>query len=133
MWGVATTLGCAAIEPGGAGLLLNEFGGKGILLGGAAGVPPAHFVVIGAGVLGRSAAKAALGMGAQVTLLDVSVAHLRQAMAQLGGGVTTMLSTQPNIEKALSFADIVVGCAAVRGGRAPLRDGATRASTDSQA
>jgi alanine dehydrogenase len=104
----------------GAGLLLNEFGGKGILLGGAPGVPPANFVVLGAGVLGRAAARAALGMGAQVTLLDVSVDRLREAMAALPAGTTTMLSTQPNIEKALGFADIVVGAAAVHGQRAPI-------------
>jgi len=104
----------------GAGLLLNEFGGRGILLGGAPGVPPANFVVLGAGVLGRSAARAALGMGAQVTLLDVSVEHLRHAMAALPAGTTTMLSTLPNIEKALGFADIVVGAVAVHGQRAPI-------------
>ncbi len=104
----------------GAGFLLNEFGGKGILLGGAPGVPPANFVVIGAGVLGRAAARAALGMGAQVTLLDVSVEHLREAMTHLPSGTTTMLSTLPNIEKALGFADIVVGAAAVHGQRAPI-------------
>jgi alanine dehydrogenase len=104
----------------GAGLLLSEFGGNGILMGGAPGVPPANFVVLGAGVLGRASAQAAKGMGAQVTLLDRSVDHLRQAMRELGPGSTTMLCTQPNIEKALSFADIVVGAVALRGERAPL-------------
>ena len=80
----------------GAGLLLNEFGGKGILLGGAPGVPPANFVVLGAGVLGRAAARAALGMGAQVTLLDVSVAHLREALrAPAGARSPPMLATPP--------------------------------------
>jgi len=104
----------------GAGLLLNEFGGNGILLGGAPGVPPANFVILGAGVLGRSAARAALGMGAQVTLLDLSVEHLREAMGALPSGTTTMLSTLPNIEKALGFADIVLGAVAVHGQRAPI-------------
>ena len=104
----------------GSGLLLNEFGGKGILLGGVPGVPPANFVVLGAGVLGRSAARAALGLGAQVTLLDVSVAHLRKAAGHLPSPVTTMLATLPNIEKALSFADLVLGAVAVRGERAPI-------------
>jgi alanine dehydrogenase len=104
----------------GAGLLLNEFGGKGILLSGAPGVPPAHLVVLGAGVLGRSAARAALGLGAQVTLLDRSVQHLREAVREVGGPATTMLATRPNIEKALGFADLVLGAVAVRGERAPL-------------
>jgi alanine dehydrogenase len=104
----------------GSGLLLNEFGGKGILLGGVPGVPPASFVVLGAGVLGRSAARAALGLGAQVTLLDVSVARLREAAKEMPAPVTTMIATPPNIEKALSFADLVLGAVAVRGLRAPV-------------
>ena len=104
----------------GSALLLNEFGGKGILLSGVPGVPPASFVVLGAGVLGRAAARAALGLGAQVTLLDVSVAHLREAASHLPSTVTTMLATPPNIEKALSFADLVLGAVAVREQRAPV-------------
>ncbi|HEX9185788.1 MAG TPA: alanine dehydrogenase [Vicinamibacteria bacterium] len=104
----------------GSGLLLNEFGGKGILLGGVPGVPAANFVVLGAGVLGRAAARAALGLGAQVTLLDVSVAHLREAASHLPSPVTTMLATPPNVEKALSFADLVLGAVAVREQRAPV-------------
>ncbi len=104
----------------GSTLLLNAFGGKGILLGGVPGVPPGHLVIFGAGVLGRSAARAALGLGAQVTLLDRSVAHLRDALRNVPGPVTTMLSTPPNIEKALSFADLVLGAVAVRDQRAPV-------------
>jgi alanine dehydrogenase len=104
----------------GAGLLLNEFGGKGILLGGAPGVPPAQFVVLGAGVLGRTAARAARGAGAQVTLLDRDIESLRRAALEAGGPVTTMLATRPNLEKALSFGDLVLGAVAVHGERAPL-------------
>lgn len=104
----------------GSGLLLNEFGGKGILLSGAPGVPPANLVILGAGVLGRSAAQAALGLGAQVILLDRSVDHLRYACQHLGQAVPTMLATGPNIEKALSFADLVLAAAAVHGERAPI-------------
>jgi alanine dehydrogenase len=104
----------------GAGLLLNEFGGKGILFGGAPGVPPAHFVVLGAGVLGRSAARAAGGAGGQVTVLDRSVDKLREAALDLRSHATTMLATRPNIEKALGFADLVLGAVAVHGERAPL-------------
>jgi alanine dehydrogenase len=104
----------------GAGLLLNELGGKGTLLGGVPGVPPAHLVILGAGVLGRAAARAGLGGGADVTLLDVDVSHLRGALVELGRPVTTMLATRPNLEKALSFADLVLGAVAVHGERAPL-------------
>lgn len=104
----------------GSGLLLNEFGGKGILFSGVPGVPPANFVVIGAGALGRAAAQAALGMGASVVLLDRSVAHLREAAAVVGTHVPTMLASPANIEKAIAFADLVLLAAAVRGERAPL-------------
>jgi alanine dehydrogenase len=104
----------------GAGLLLNEFGGKGILLGGAPGVPPANFVVLGAGVLGRAAARAAIGAGAQVTVLDISVQRLREASRELRSHASTMLATRPNIEKAISFADLVLGAVAVHGQRAPV-------------
>ncbi len=104
----------------GSGLLLNEFGGKGILLAGAPGVPPASFVILGAGVLGRSAARAAIGVGAHVVLLDRSVEHLRYATGHVGQSVHTMLATKPNIEKALTFADLVLGAVAVQGERAPI-------------
>ena len=104
----------------GAGLLLNEFGGKGILLGGAPGVPPANLVILGAGVLGRAAARAAVGAGAHVTLLDRSIDHLRTAVHDLPGSVASLLSTRPNVEKAISFANLVLGAAAVHGERAPV-------------
>jgi alanine dehydrogenase len=104
----------------GSSFLLNEFGGKGILLGGVAGVPPAHFVILGAGVLGRAAARAAIGLGAQVTLLDRSVGILRDVGREVPAGHTTMLATRPNIEMALSFADLVLGAVAVSGQRPPI-------------
>ncbi|MCX7894477.1 MAG: alanine dehydrogenase [Thermoanaerobaculum sp.] len=104
----------------GSGLLLNVFGGKGILFSGVPGVPPANFVVIGAGALGRAAAQAALGMGASVVLLDRSVAHLREAARAVGHSVPTMLASPANIEKAIAFADLVLLAAAIRGERAPL-------------
>jgi alanine dehydrogenase len=104
----------------GAGLLLNEFGGKGILLGGAPGVPPAQMVILGAGVLGRRAARAALGAGAHVSLLDRNLERLRAALLELGQPIATMLATGPNIEKALAFADLVLGAVAVHGQRAPV-------------
>jgi alanine dehydrogenase len=103
----------------GSGLLLNEFGGRGILLSGAPGVPPGTLVVLGAGVLGRAAARTALGMGAEVVLIDRSVSQLRRAQERLRHPVTTMLSTRPNIERALSFADLVVAAPAVTGKPAP--------------
>jgi alanine dehydrogenase len=124
--GVAPVRTCMAEIAGklaltiGSGLLLNDFGGKGILLSGAPGVPPASMVIVGAGVLGRAAAQAALGIGTHVVLLDRSVEHLRYAMNHLGQSVPTMLATRPNLEKALSFADLLLLAAAVQGERAPL-------------
>jgi alanine dehydrogenase len=103
----------------GASLLLNESGGKGILLGGAPGVPPASFVVLGAGVLGTAAARGALGLGAQVTVLDRDIERLRRASGELGHRAVTMLATRPNLEKALAFADLVLAAPAVHGERAP--------------
>jgi len=104
----------------GSGLLLNEFGGKGILLTGAPGVPPANVVVLGAGTLGQAAARTALGMGAEVLLLDRSVAHLRRALQGLSRPVASMVATVTNIERALSFADLVVASPAIRGEPAPV-------------
>lgn len=104
----------------GAGLLLNAFGGKGILLGGAPGVPPAHFVVVGAGTLGRAAARTAAALGANVMVLDHEVERLRDTLRDTAHRVETLLSTPPNLEKALSFADVVLCAVAVHGERAPL-------------
>ena len=116
--GMSEIAGSLAVTVG-AGLLLNEFGGKGVILGGAPGVPPAHFVVLGAGVLGRAAARAAVGAGAQVTILDRSLDRLRDATLELRCQVATLLATGPNVEKALGFADLVLGAVAVHGERAP--------------
>lgn len=104
----------------GAALLLNEWGGHGILFGGAPGIPAAEFVVLGAGILGCASARTALGMGAAVTLLDVSLEKLRAARRELGPALTTMLATRSNLEKALAFADLVLGAVAVHGERAPV-------------
>jgi alanine dehydrogenase len=100
-------------------LLLNAFGGKGVLMAGVPGVPPAQVAILGGGVLGRSAARAAVGTGAQVMLLDARMDPLRAAVSE-SRGIATMLATPSNIEKALSFADLVLGAVAVRGERAPV-------------
>jgi len=104
----------------GAGLLLNEFGGKGILLTGAPGVPPANLVILGTGVLGQAAAKAAVGIGAEVLLLDNDIAQLRRTLVHMPHTVPTMISTPANLERALMFADLVIASPGARGERAPL-------------
>jgi alanine dehydrogenase len=116
--GMSEIAGSLAVTVG-AGLLLNVFGGRGILFGGAPGVPPAHFVVLGAGVLGRAATRAAAGAGARVTILDVRLDRLREVQLELRSQVATLIATGTNVEKALGFADLVLGAVAVHGERAP--------------
>lgn len=100
-------------------LLQNEAGGKGILLGGVVGVPPAEVVIIGAGVVGTCATQAFLGMGAHVTILDNNFNAL-QALYDRFSGIVTMMSNPVNIARAVAFADVVVGAVLVPGERAPI-------------
>lgn len=100
-------------------LLQNNWGGKGILLGGVAGVPPAEIVIIGAGTSGTCAAMAFLGMGAHVTVLDKNMDAL-QRIHERFPQVVTMMSTRRNIDRACAFADVVVGAVLVPGERSPI-------------
>jgi len=100
-------------------LLQNEAGGKGILLGGVAGVPPAEVVLIGAGVVGSHATRAFLGLGAHVTVLDVNINAL-QRIIDNHPGVVTMISNPFNVARAVAYADVVVGAVLVPGERAPI-------------
>jgi alanine dehydrogenase len=100
-------------------LLQNNNGGKGILLGGVAGIPPAEVVVIGSGMLGTAAIKAFSGVGANITGLDVSTQALQNAL-DIAPRITTMYATKANIELACSFADVVVTAAGIPGQVAPL-------------
>ncbi len=97
----------------------NNLGGKGILLGGVAGVPPAEVVIIGAGAAGTSAAGSFLGLGAQVTVLDMSMEAL-QRIHDRYPRVVTMIATRRNIERACNYADVVLGVVHVPGERAPI-------------
>ncbi len=100
-------------------LMQSNFGGKGILLGGVAGVPPAEVVIIGAGTAGTCAAKAFLGMGAHVTVLDKSLEPLQRIQDQFPT-VVTMISTPRNIERVCAYADVVIGAILIPGERSPL-------------
>jgi alanine dehydrogenase len=99
--------------------LHKSHGGNGKLITGLPGVPPAHVVVIGAGVVGMSAARVAAGLGARVTLLDRQADKLAQAEALLGAQVETRFSTPQAIVDSLAQADIVIGAAQVPGRHAP--------------
>lgn len=101
-------------------LLTSMTGGRGILLSGIPGVPPAAVVIIGAGVLGTSAARAFLGIGAQVTVLDNQYTKLEAIDSVFEGHITTLLSTRYNLDRVLRFADVVVGAVLVPGQRAPI-------------
>jgi len=98
----------------------NNFGGKGILLGGVPGVPPAEVVIIGGGTSGAAAARNFLGMGASVYMLDRNLNRLRELDQRFQGRVVTMVSHSFNIEKVCSFADVLVGAVLVPGARTPI-------------
>ncbi len=103
----------------GAKYLEKGFGGRGILLGGVPGVERGKIVIIGGGVAGTYAAKAAVGIDAQVTLLDIDANRLAYLEDIFGASVTTMYSTEANIRKALSEADLVIGSVLIPGGATP--------------
>jgi len=97
--------------------LQTNHGGRGILLGGAAGVPPGVVVILGAGVVGSSAAYAAANLGAQVIVLDHNIAKLRQLRQNLQRRLATVISNKYNIEKAVKFSDVLIGAVLVPGER----------------
>jgi len=99
--------------------LETENGGKGILLGGVPGTRPGNIVIIGGGVVGTNAAKVALGLGANVTILDVNLDRLRYLDDILGGRVVTLASNPASIEDAVADSDLVVGAVLIPGARAP--------------
>lgn len=99
--------------------LLRSEGGRGVLPGGVPGVPPASVVVIGGGVAGRHAADIAVGLRADVTVLDVDVPRLRELDAAYGGRVRTLASSAWSVDEAVAAADLVVGAVLVPGRRAP--------------
>lgn len=100
-------------------MLQNDAGGKGILLGGVAGVPPAEVVILGAGVAGTCATQAFLGMGAHVTVLDISLIQLQKLYDRFPN-VVTMIANPVNISRACTFADVIVGAIFVLGERTPI-------------
>lgn len=102
-------------------LLESPGGGRGILLGGIAGIPPAEVVILGAGTLGCNAAKSFAFSGANVYVLDVVRDRLDSLVCQTSGSrITTMFSTKHNIEKLLKFADVVICAVLEPGKRSPI-------------
>ena len=103
----------------GARLLESNCGGRGILLGGVTGVERANVVIVGGGNVGTNAAKMAVGLGANVTILDISLKRLAYLDDIFGGRVQTLLSNSYNIANAVKNADLVVGCVLIPGAKAP--------------
>ncbi len=103
-----------------AGLLQNNTGGKGVVLGGAPGVPPAEVAIIGGGTVGENAVQAFLGMGAQVTVLDVNLARLQALDSKFQGRIVTLVAYPFNLERVCAYADVVVGAVRGASGRAPV-------------
>jgi alanine dehydrogenase len=94
-------------------------GGRGLLLGGVAGVAPGRVVVIGGGIVGYNAAVIALGLGAQVTILERSVDRMRHLEEVLSGRVSLLMSSSLQIEESLKEADLVIGAVLIPGALAP--------------
>lgn len=103
----------------GAKYIEKSYGGRGILMGGVPGVERGKIVIIGGGIAGTYAAKAAVGIDAQVTLLDINPNRLAYLEDIFGASVTTLYSTEANIKKALAEADLVIGSVLIPGSSTP--------------
>lgn len=103
----------------GARFLEKPQGGRGVLLGGVPGVKPAKVLVLGAGVVGRNAALMAAGLGADVTITDISLPTLRHCAETMPKNVKTLYSSRHNIEQELPTTDLVIGSVLVPGAKAP--------------
>lgn len=103
----------------GARFLESASGGKGILLGGVPGVEPAKVTIIGGGIVGVNAAKMAVGLGADVTLLDINLDRLRALDDGFNGRLKTVVANEATIKEAVTRADLLIGAVLVPGARAP--------------
>ncbi|MCC7491527.1 MAG: alanine dehydrogenase [Fimbriimonadaceae bacterium] len=111
--------GRIAVQAGMQYLMANQ-GGRGILLSGVPGVPPAEVVILGCGIVGINAATLAVGLGAQVTVFDINHARLKYLDDIMHGRCITIYSTRANIARAAAYADLVIGAVLVAGARAPV-------------
>lgn len=101
-------------------LLESNSGGRGILLGGLPGIPPANVVILGAGTVGFNAARSTRGLGAQVMVIDANIDRLRYLRRTLDRCIVTSLPYRHTIERAVRFADVLIGCILVRGEKPPV-------------
>ena len=103
----------------GAKYLEKPMKGRGILLGGVPGVPPAKVMVIGGGVVGTEAAKMAAGLGADVTILDINLERMRYLEDVMPANVTTVYSNEYNIRELANQSDLIIGAVLIPGAKAP--------------
>jgi alanine dehydrogenase len=103
----------------GAKYLEKPMGGRGILLGGVPGVEPGKVLVLGGGISGMQAARMAAGLGAQVTLMDISLPRLRYLSETMPSNVVTMYSNEYNIRRLIPTHDLIVGAVLIPGAKAP--------------
>lgn len=103
----------------GANYLEKPHGGRGILLGGVPGVLPAKVVILGGGIVGTNAAHMAAGLGADVTIMDVSLDRMRYLSEVMPSNVNTMMSNEMNIRKVIKDADLIIGAVLITGAKAP--------------
>lgn len=103
----------------GAKFLEKPFGGRGVLLGGVPGVQRGKVAILGGGVVGTNAAKMAVGLGADVTILDINADRLEYLDDIFGGRITTLYSNESNIEQVLKECDLLIGAVLIPGAKAP--------------
>lgn len=103
----------------GAKYLEKATGGRGILLGGIPGVPPANALVLGGGIVGVNSAKIAAGMGAKTTIMDINMSRLRYLDDVMDKNVSTMFSSEANIKRMLPDVDLIIGAVLKPGAKAP--------------
>ncbi len=103
----------------GAKYLEKRFGGEGILLAGVPGTPKANVVILGGGTVGMNACKIAVGMGANVTILDINLKRLEELDNLFGAHIQTLVSNESNVERAVKDADLVIGSVLIPGGSTP--------------
>ena len=103
----------------GAKYLEKKFGGEGILLAGVPGTPKANVVILGGGTVGTNACRIAVGIGANVTILDINLKRLEELDNMFGARIQTLVSTDSNIERAVKDADLVIGSVLIPGGSTP--------------
>ena len=103
----------------GAKYLEKRFGGEGILLAGVPGTPKANVVILGGGTVGMNACKIAVGMGANVSILDISLKRLEELDNLFGAHIQTLVSNESNVERVLKDADLVIGSVLIPGGSTP--------------